>query len=134
MNKLVGGLVAAAMLFVAGDARAGVGVSPPGKIALSAALGDNSFELKQDIIGPEKPVGIIGPGRAFTSITHVSVCYPPDPGRPCAQTNVQIKVSAADRVSAQAGGLLVVVGQLAGIIGPEIQDLAAKQLGLFFTV
>jgi hypothetical protein len=129
--------VAALLLVAVGEARAGVGVSPPGRIAMSASLGDTTFELKQDIIGPEKPVGIIGPDRSFTSITHVQVCRPlPDllPPGPCTPTNVQFKVSAGDRVTAQAGGLLVVIGELAGIIGPEIQYRAAKYLGLNFTI
>jgi hypothetical protein len=134
MRKLVGGLCVAALLAAGAESRAGVGVSPPGRIAFAASLGDTSFVLNQDIVGPDRSHGIVGPDRAFTTITHVQVCSPTDLTSGCTQTNVEIKVSAADGVTAQAGGLLVVVGQLAGIVGPDIQARAAKYLGLNFTV
>jgi hypothetical protein len=113
------------MLVGVGPAMAGVGVSPPGKISISVALQDAQLTLNQSIVAPDR--GIVAPDRGFTSLTHLQVCYPPDPGLGCTPHNVQIKVTAADPTTAQAAGLLAAVGELAGIVGPDLTHILNKQ-------
>jgi hypothetical protein len=133
MNKpVVIGLTAMALgLIGAPLVRAGVGVSPPGRgafdppapIRVTATLGGTTFSLAQDIIGPEKPTGIIGPEFAVTALTHLEMT-PPDGTRP---QQLDFKVSAADNLTARTGGLVVALGALAGIIGPEVVAILAKE-------
>jgi hypothetical protein len=139
MRKLAPCALAVA-LFAASPARAGVGVSPPGKpvpFRMAATLGDTAVEITQDIIGPDKP-GIIGPDRVFTAQTHVQACPPALPPGPCDQLKcppalppgpcrtVDLRVTAAEPLLARSVGLVAAVGELAGIIGPDIQARLAK--------